>query len=290
MPAAFKSWTLCLLLISLLSGCKSETASRPSPAGSSTTTESSMTPPNKSVDQEEHPDKTFPTPSPIPTPSPFPNGEGVGGLAPPKPQASLPNTEVLKKDCQQLVSGELAFNPDATMHQGESKIVSARLSRGTDATITQGLGSGVVIQNTQVSCMVSLKLSSEEDGAFTVVNIPEGRSDDQILRADNYAQWDWRVTPLKAGTLHLLLYVTPMLYIDGVGQGLTEFPQPLRLITVTPDRIYAITQFCNAHWVVLSTLLTVIVIPLVVWGYGKWTARQAAEKEKKKTVGFGPHK
>jgi len=174
------------------------------------------------------------------------------------------------------------------MHQGESKIVSARLSRGTDATITQGLDSGVVIQNTQVSCMVSLKLSSQEDGAFAVANIPDGRSDEQILRADHYAQWDWRVTPLKAGTLHLLLYVTPMLYVDGVGQGRNEFPQSPRLITVTPDRIYEAGQFCNAHWVALSTLLTVIVIPLVVWGYGKWTARRAAEKDKKKIVGFGP--
>jgi hypothetical protein len=85
-----------------------------------------------------------------------------------------------------------------------------------------------------------------------------------MARKDRTAQTLTRLTPLKAGTLHLLLYVTPMLYIDEVGQGLTEFPQPPRLITVTPDRIYAAEQFCNAHWVALSTLLTVIVIPLVV--------------------------
>jgi len=32
------------------------------------------------------------------------------------------------------------------------------------------------------------------------------------------AQTLTRLTPLKAGTLHLLLYVTPMLYMDGVGR------------------------------------------------------------------------
>jgi hypothetical protein len=97
------------------------------------------------------------------------------------------------------------------MRQGKSAVISARLSRGTDVTITQGMKSGVVIQNTQVSCLASVSLSSQENDAFTIDRIPEGRSDEQVLRPNQFAQWDWRVTPLKAGTLHLLLYVTPVL-------------------------------------------------------------------------------
>jgi hypothetical protein len=71
--------------------------------------------------------------------------------------------------------------------------------------------------------------------------------------------------PRKHGTLHLLLYVTPMLYVDGIGEQLKQFKQPPRLITVTPDYWYECTTFLNDHWAVLSTLLTAILIPLFLW-------------------------
>lgn len=174
------------------------------------------------------------------------------------------------------------------MRQGQSAVVSARLSRGIDVNITKNLDGNLVIESTQVSCLVSLVLSSEEEGAFTIANIPEGRKDEQVLRADHFAQWDWRITPQKSGVLHLLLYVTPMLYIDGVGQGVDQIPQPPRVITVSPDYAYAIRKWCSTNWVIIVFLLSAIFIPLTVWLYGKFTDARKASKEKQKHVGFVP--
>lgn len=196
--------------------------------------------------------------------------------------------EVLKEDCQRLVEGELVFAPSATMRQGTPYVVSARLSRGFDARITSGLdGKAVVIQNTLVSCMVSMSLDSQEPNAFAIENVPSGRKDEQILVATSYTQWDWRVTPLRSGTLHLLLYVTPMLYVDGVGKGLKQFPQPPRVITVSPDYKFAVEKFIFGHWEVWGTLLTAIIVPLFVWLLRRlqnWRSERAANRN----VGFTP--
>lgn len=178
-----------------------------------------------------------------------------------KDVSNIPIPDVLKEDCQRLVEGQLVFAPSVTMRQGSPYPVSARLSRGTDARITTGLdGKAIVIQNTLVSCMVSMTLDSQEPSAFKFENIPSGRKDEQILLANAYTQWDWRVTPLKSGTLRLLLYVTPMLYVDGVGQGLKQFPQPPRVITVSPDYVFVIENLVIGHWEVSGTLLTAIIV------------------------------
>jgi hypothetical protein len=202
-----------------------------------------------------------------------------------KGQQAVP--DVVKDDCQRLVAGKLAFAPSATMRQGKPQVVFARLTRGTDTTILGGLdGSTVVIQDAQVSCLVSMKLDSQEDAAFKIVNIPAGRPDEQILLPNKYSQWDWRVTPRKSGVLHLLLYVTPMLYVDGVGKGLKQFPQEPRVITVSPDRVYAVWVLLVSHWAIWSILLTAIVLPSLVWGFPRIKAWW--DKRKKKPAGFVP--
>jgi len=198
-----------------------------------------------------------------------------------------PIPDVIKQDCQRLVEGQLVFAPSATMRQGKPSVVSARLSRGSDTKILSGLeGNSFVIENTQVSCLVTLKLDSQEDHAFKIDNVPAGRKDEQILLPNKFTQWDWRVTPLKSGVLHLLLYVTPILYVDGVGQGLKAFPQQPRVITVSPDRVYAVWTILVAHWAIWSVLLTAIILPslyFVARRIKKWYDDRA-----KGPIGFAP--
>jgi hypothetical protein len=91
------------------------------------------------------------------------------------------------------------------------------------------------------------------------------RKDEQALLLNKFTQWDWRVTPRLHGQLHLLLYVTPMIYIEGVGQSLIEFPQPPRVITVEPDYVYELQTSVVEHWAIYSTTLTAIAIPLLLW-------------------------
>jgi hypothetical protein len=202
-----------------------------------------------------------------------------------------PFLDVLKKDCQKLVAGQLVFVPATTMRQGNGYMVSARLSRGADALITRGLdGKGIVIEKTLVSCMVSMNLDSQEQDAFKIENMPAGRKDEQILLANTFSQWDWRVTPLKSGTLHLLLYVTPMIYVNNVGESVKHFPQPARVITVSPDYVFAVKSFVLSNWAVWGSILTAIIIPAFVWMLRKINKRREEKHEKElaahKEIGF----
>jgi hypothetical protein len=179
---------------------------------------------------------------------------------------AIPIPEIVKKDCQKLVDGQLLFEPSKTMRQGQAYIVFARLSRSAGVNITEGLGgSQFVVVKERVSCKVSMSLDSEEPGAFAIENMPPGRKDDQLLEPDKFSQWDWRVTPKKHGLLHLLLYVTPMLFVDGVGEGLKQFKQPPRIVTVSSDYLYESGAFFRDNWTIISGLLGAVLIPLFLW-------------------------
>ena len=133
-----------------------------------------------------------------------------------------------------------------------------------------------------MSCKVSVSPDAEEFQAFTIEKIPADRKDEQVLEPDKYSQWDWRVTPKKHGPLHLLLFVTPMLYVDGIGEELKQFKQPPRVITVKPDYWYKTRTFLKDNWSILSGLLTAILIPLFLWfrtGIVEWFKKRFKKKE-----------
>jgi hypothetical protein len=172
------------------------------------------------------------------------------------------------------------------MRAGQWYSIFARLSRGSRTDIIlKGLeGSEFTIAKQRVSCKVSMSLDSEEAGAFDIEKVPAGRKDEQLLVAD-FNQWDWRVKPQKHGTLHLLLYVTPSLYVDGIGEGLKEFRQPPKIITVTPDYIYEAGAFLKRNWTIVSGLLGAVFIPLFLWFRGEIIA-WFGKRSKKRHFGF----
>lgn len=74
-----------------------------------------------------------------------------------------------------------------------------------------------------------------------------------------------------------------MLYVDGIGEGLTRFNQPPRIITVTPDYLYESGTFLKDDWGILGGLLTAVFIPLFLWfrkGVIDWLAKRVKGKER----------
>jgi hypothetical protein len=59
-------------------------------------------------------------------------------------------------------------------------------------------------------------------------------------------------------------------------------PQPARIITVSPDYMFAAKNFVFGNWEVWGTLLTVIIVPLFIW-FLKFIK---GGLEKKHTIGF----
>jgi hypothetical protein len=196
----------------------------------------------------------------------------------------------VQEDCRRLVNGQLLFYPQASMWQGTPYIVSARLSRGTDPLILGGWTPGSKLEQTLVSCMASLTLDSQEPDAFIIQEIPKGRSADQALVSGKFAQWDWRVTPKHYGMLHLLLYVTPTIYIDNLGAGVKQLPQQPRVISVKASYLYVAEATMLDHPTFSSGVFTLVVVPIYLWGfkaYSRWREdRRYAKKASAQAVGF----
>lgn len=209
-------------------------------------------------------------------------------IAPPATAVRPPAVpDVVKSECQHLVEGQLLFEPTTFMRQGRPDIIFARLARKGNANITEGLqGSSFVIVAESISCKVSMSLDSEEPGAFIIQEIPAGRKAEQLIEGEKYTQWDWRGTPRKHGVLHLLLFVTPVLYIDGVGEALRYVRQPPRVITVTPDYYYEVTSFVKENWLVIGGSLGVIIVPLFLWSLKLASGWLKSRFGKKKQYGF----
>jgi hypothetical protein len=61
----------------------------------------------------------------------------MSGPGLPRPQVEVP--EIVKRDCQKLVDGQLLFDPSKKMRQGQSYSIFARLSRSPGVNISEGL-------------------------------------------------------------------------------------------------------------------------------------------------------
>lgn len=194
--------------------------------------------------------------------------------------------EIMRKECQHLTDGKLIFQPTQTMRQGVSYLVEARVGRGASADLTKDLeGSNFKIENTKASCKVAMLLTSQEESAFNIRKSPPDRQEDQYILADSYAQWQWNVLPKKSGTLHLRIYVAPVLYVNGIFDGMERYvPLAPRVITVTPDYVFAIRSNLEDHWSIYSVVMNAVAIPLVLWGIKKLRD----QRQPRRIHGFNP--
>ncbi|MFZ0746587.1 MAG: Flp family type IVb pilin [Terracidiphilus sp.] len=180
-----------------------------------------------------------------------------------------PLAESLKKDCEQFVKGQLLFEPNKEMTEGESYPVFARISRNPGVNIARDLDSSTVrIERAEVSCLVSMRLDSEEENAFDIQKSPPNRPDELFVDKNNYTEWDWHVMPKRSGTLHLRLFVSPRLRVDDGSEPLPPeaFAQPPRIITVQSDRVYEAKRIFVDHWGAWLTLVsTVVAVIGLIW-------------------------
>lgn len=206
----------------------------------------------------------------------------------PKPKPNLsPQEEIHMEDCVHLVEGQLLFQPETSMKEGVTYQVFARMTRNPNVNIAKGLNaSDIRIETTKASCNVSMYLKSGEPDAFDID--PKADAPIQhLIEANGYTQWDWTVTPTKSGQHHLLLYVTPLLWVQGINQwGNEGFPQAPRLISVKIDYWYASKNVILKYSAIWLVLLTALALPSLnkarVWLVVAWHARV----EKGKTKGF----
>ena len=193
-----------------------------------------------------------------------PQKPGNHAAAPPPSAPALSQDDQNRlQDCLHTVEGQLLFQPQASMVQGKTYPLFARITRNPNVNIAKGLDtSNLRVETATASCNVSMQLKSEEPDAF-LIDPPDATN--QFVQASDYAQWNWSVTPKNFGNFHLLLSVTPKLWMPEMKQWLNvEHAEPPREIVVKVAYGYEGWYLLRTYWEIWAGL-TAGLVALVGW-------------------------
>ena len=211
--------------------------------------------------------------SPPPADQPTPDAAATPPLDPPPPSPgptpTLPDDNQQDKGIlTQLSDGRIAFQPPATMHQGDTTTLRVRITRSQTEDIAEGLAElgtqSVVVESIQTARRMTAVLRGP---AFDIKPLT---ADEQVVLPSGFTTWQWTVTPLNSGTQHLYLSVGVTLQVDGrdVPQFRTVYD---REIVVQVDPLYAAKLLVTSYW---QWLTASIFIPLGGWAWKRWTDRK----------------
>jgi len=240
-----------------------------------------------------------PTPSPMPSPppSPFPSARPSPSVAPtsrptprpspsprsspsasPSPGASPSPTEseleaMLQNEVAKLREGKIVFNPPDQMQEQKTVVIQARISfKDIGPLLTEQLeGPGTPqVEILKVSETMRVSLTGDGD-AFLIQRIGH---EDQAVAGKEYAQWEWRVTPLKAGDQKLTLTAEVIIKLPGRPDAEIDHTVLNKQILVRVDRWYTIKQFMANNW---QWLWAVVIVPAagLLWGLRRKKIRRA---------------
>src|ERR1035437_3811621 len=142
------------------------------------------------------------------------------------------------------------------MDQGQSYMVKAKLQRKKPVAPLVKTEDGREIREVTVACKVEVLLESSEDGAFDIRAVPAGTTF-QRVDVDSFTQWDWRVTPLQSGELHLLLFVVPA-QSESPADLEKQFEQPPITIIVKSRPLYGFIASCMKYAALITPIETAL--------------------------------
>lgn len=164
---------------------------------------------------------------------------------------------IIRNQEQNLRNSKIAFNPPAEMREQKTETIQARISfEDIGAALGSGMsGSGRVREEAlKVSEVMKVTLTGDGD-AFLIQRIGD---EEQVVVGKPYAQWEWRVTPLKSGDQRLTLTATATIFLEGRGEKPIYHKTLEKPIIVSVDRWYTAKQFVANNW---QWLWAVVVVP-----------------------------
>lgn len=174
--------------------------------------------------------------------------------------------------------GMLAYSIPDDLVVGEYFTVKVRISKSKNKTGIIFGNRGITIYENDINSIVSLELidikpvmSAQLLGDDSRFKISSLSSDYQSIEGDDYAEWDWRIMPLKSGKNYLKLLIRVKSKVDDSYKDITIFD---RKILVKPNIKYTIINWIKDYWQYISSS---ILIPLFTW----WWANR---RKKKKTT------
>lgn len=176
--------------------------------------------------------------------------------------------------------GMLAYSIPEDLVVGEYFAVKVRISKSKNKTGIVFGNRGITIYENDINSIVSIELidikpvmSAQLLGDDSRFKISSLSSDYQSIEGGDYAEWDWRILPLKSGKNYLKLLIRVKSKVDDSYKDITIFD---RKILVKPNIKYTIINWIKDYWQYISSS---ILIPLFTW----WWANRRKKRKKKTT-------
>ena len=161
----------------------------------------------------------------------------------------------------------ILFNPPDSMIQGKKERIEARISlKDIGAALSKDLKGRGSISTEKIEAGPIMRVSltaDKEDFDMTKYS-----NDQQIVAGKDYAQWEWDVKPLKAGTIDLHLKATIPIRNSDIGEELYDLKVMDKAIKVEVNAWYTSREFVKVNW---KEIMASIVLPLIVWGFKRYT-------------------
>lgn len=176
--------------------------------------------------------------------------------------------------------GLLAYSIPDSLIVGEYFTVKVRISRSKNKNGIVFGNRGITIYENDINSIVSLELidikpvmSAELLADSSKFLIKLLSSDYQSIEGDDYAEWEWRIMPLKSGKNYLKLLIRVKSKVDDSYKDITIFD---RKILVRPNIKYTLSNWISDYWQYISSS---ILIPAFTW----WWANRRKKRKKKTT-------
>lgn len=188
----------------------------------------------------------------------------------PRPGDPTPRPRTVDEIRDDLTRGNIAFNKPGEMFLDESKEIQLRLSPTLPVEALKKLVTGPgEIQTREVSVSDEMEATLYGDN-FTITN-PTQR---KLISQNGATEWDWDVTPTKAGRqkLHLTLNAIVTYKDSEKPLEIKTFHEFIEVNVTNTQRFYAFGTMIGSHlqWIVPSLL-----IPLALW---LWNRRRKVSK------------
>jgi hypothetical protein len=151
-------------------------------------------------------------------------------------------------------TGQALLATAAKMRVGLDTIAEIRLARNNRKALTEDLAkTGLVMDSAksiQVALHMTAQLAGQIGGDFTIEPLDV---QDRAVTSDEPVSWQFRVTPQRAGTLHLVAMVAER--TEGVGKT-SEYGALKRITLVVPVESnwpWTTVQFVRANAILLTT-------------------------------------
>jgi len=178
-----------------------------------------------------------------------------------------------------LVKGKIAYEVPDTMNVGKNYKATVIITKAMNYSILfQDIYQGnFQIEEIKVSSVVKVDLIDPTENNFKVTSL---NSVEQLVDENMNTVWKWNITPIRGGDNELILRVTVKV-LDRLGEAYKDIRVFEKTIKVNVTFIESIKIFIVDYWKYLVPITTVIVIPLVIWGYKKLSNRRKKNAEQK---------